>query len=159
MANSLTANVPNEPFTNFFENCFKLLLAYPQIKLITVDNRLMGSQKKDYMSFFFPNWKSVHKILDKDNQNERKKQLENYSNEEKEFFYITKTKKTELLSFIHHLRNAIAHGEIKVEDSFVEIKDYFYKKEDLKIDKTPSAICRISCTNLQKFMSELANVL
>ena len=159
MAKSLIANVPNEPFTNFYENCFKLLLAYPQIKLISTDNGLMGSKKKDYMSCFFPNWKNLHIILDKENQNNRKKQLQNITNKEEDFFYITKTKKTELLSFIHHLRNAIAHGEIKVQNSFVEIKDYFYSKEDMKIENTPSAICRISCMNLQKFMSELVSVL
>lgn len=159
MAKSLTANVPSEPFPHFYENCFKLLLAYPQVKLKTTDNMLMGSEKRDYITWFFPKWKQIHVTLDKDNTKKRKEQLKNYPHESKECFFMTRIKRTDLLSFIHHLRNAIAHGEITAKNNYIEIKDYFYNKYENKLYKTPSAMCRISCENLQKFMSEIIKVL
>lgn len=37
---------------------------------------------------------------------------------------MTKSKKTKLLSFINHLRNAFAHGTIVTESSCVVFSDY-----------------------------------
>ena len=159
MAHSSVINVSHEPFPCFYENCFKLLLAYPHIKTITTDNKLMGSTRRDYIDYYFKNWKTHHLILDSKCTKIRQKQLKGIQSEVDEYFYITKSKKTDLLSFIHHLRNAIAHGETNVDNSFIEIKDYFYNKYENKIMLTPSAMCKISNANLQLFMSELVKVL
>lgn len=45
---------------------------------------------------------------------------------------MTKCKSSKTLSFLHHLRNAIAHGQIKQENGFVHLIDYG-KKNNTKV--------------------------
>ena len=87
----------------------------------------------------------------------RSAELKKISEIDGEYFFMTKSKKTEMLSFINHLRNAIAHGEVKTTGDYIEIKDYVFGGE--KINKTPSAICRVSNEHLEYFFQELTKVI
>ena len=41
---------------------------------------------------------------------------------------MTKCRSSKPLSFLHHLRNSIAHGQIEMEDNYVHLIDYGYEK-------------------------------
>ena len=40
---------------------------------------------------------------------------------------MTKCRSSKTLSFLHHLRNSIAHGQLEMEDGFVHLIDYEYE--------------------------------
>ncbi len=46
---------------------------------------------------------------------------------------MTKSRNSKQLSFLHHLRNSIAHGQIEKDGNFIHLLDYGYDKNKKKI--------------------------
>ena len=42
---------------------------------------------------------------------------------------MTKSRNSKQLSFLHHLRNSIAHGQIEKDGNFIHLLDYGYDKK------------------------------
>lgn len=137
-----------EPFVKFiFKNqYFKTVKSDVSLNLST----------KNYLHNVFPNWKKQYYKLD-DKQNKRKIQLKQIANYDDEFFFMTKSKETELLSFISHVRNAIAHGNVIFNGQYVELRDYGYNPQTRRFSKTVVAFLKIRGEHLRNFFSELIN--
>ncbi len=148
----------NEEFYNnlepFNDVMIRLLLAYPHIKCLKTDIALnVGT---NYMSASFSCWSKNKKILDV-KQKKRKGQLKLLSQYSETFYFFVKDKKTEMLSFIGHLRNAIAHGNIQFENQYIIIRDYQKNKKTGFLLKTPSAFCRIKKNELLNFITNIVD--
>lgn len=138
---------------DWYEPFMEFLFKYPYLKTVESDISL-NLPMKNYLQNVFPNWKRNYCELD-NKQRKRKEQLKLLDNYNEDFFFMTKTKETKLLSFIHHFRNAIAHGNIKFNDIYVEIRDYFYNPSTHKFSKTPNAFFKVKCDELRDFILEL----
>lgn len=67
---------------------------------------------------------------------------------------MTKCKTSKVLSFLHHLRNSIAHGQIEQEEDYVHLIDYDYEKDSKlgKMHKNYSARGKIKSSVLFEIM-------
>ena len=139
-----------EPFEGFYEIAFKYLQSYHLIKAYNTDGQLFGGARKSFAGIF-PSYSKNHTTFAKGH----KVNWNIYNVTASEFFYITKDKKTELLSFLFHLRNAIAHGTICYDGTSFEIIDYPYNRSTGKMSKTKSAHCRVQALNLKSFFEQL----
>lgn len=137
----------------FCDAMIKLLLVYPYIKCLKADCTLnVGS---NFMLSSFSNWRGNKKILDY-KAYKRKSQFKSLSEYNDTFYFMVKDKKTEMLSFIGHLRNAIAHGNIQFDNQYIIIKDYQRNRTGY-VQKTPSAYCRITKNDLLKFITTITD--
>lgn len=135
------------------DSFIRFLFKYPHYKTLKSDISL-GLSKKKYLQYSFPNWSHLYFKLTADSK-ENKKQLQKIPNLDSEFFFMTIEKNTELLSFIYHLRNAIAHGNVRFENTFIEIRDYAFNMKTGRLSNNINAYCRMTPQHLLTFFKEL----
>lgn len=138
------------PLQDWYKLFVELLFKYSSIMQLRSDSQL-GPLAKKAINDVFPNWDKCKCIMDSIAK-QRKTQLKEISNFNSEFYFMTKEKGTELLSLIYHLRNAIAHGNVAFDNSYVVIKDYVYNHETKRFNKTPTAYLKIKGENLKRFI-------
>lgn len=98
---------------------YKLLVQYEQrISKLTSDESLYR-EFAQYSGF----WKRIPKNLIVPEKAEKMPKSKDIPTKG-DVIVMTKSKKTKLLSFINHLRNAFAHGTIVTDGSFVIFSDY-----------------------------------
>ena len=154
--NPQIVQIPASSIQDWYEPFIKLLFKYPQIHNVRTD-QLLGLSSKTDLPAAFPNWDAQMVQLKQKDDKKRKNELKGIANYVDEFFFISKDKATYLLSFLHHLRNAIAHGTVSFVAPYVEIKDYPYNPQTKRLSNTANAYCRIRVDNLKKFFKILTD--
>lgn len=145
--------IESNTLKDWCESFMEFIIKNQYFKTVKSDISLNLSTK-NYLQKVFPNWKKQYYKLDS-KQYKRKKQLKEIANYDDEFFFMTKSKETELLSFISHVRNAIAHGNIIFNGPYVELRDYGYNHQTRRFSKTVVAFFKIRGGHLKNFFSEL----
>ena len=151
--NLQNVQVPSSPLQEWYEPFTEFIFKYQYFKTVKSDITLNLSEK-NYLQKVFPNWRKQYYQLDI-KQHKRKKQLKDIDNYVDEFFFMTKVKGTELLSFISHVRNAIAHGNVNFNGLYVEIRSYGYNPQTHRFSKTVVAYCKIKKDHFKDFFKEL----
>lgn len=72
---------------------------------------------------------------------------------------MTKSRSSKSLSFLNHLRNSIAHGQIEKDGNFIYLLDYGYDKDNSKVFSARGMIKSSSLFKIVKLINNNINLL
>ena len=144
------SNTDINPLRDLYKPFVEFLILYPYIKNYRTNIQLGLAKEK--IKYIFPNWDKVCKIMTGKRKSVSKK-IRDAKEIVNEVYCFTKDKDSLLLSFTYHIRNAIAHGEIKCDENYVVLKDNFFNKQTGKLSKCNNAYIRIEKQRLLMFLN------
>lgn len=154
MCNSVKSNTGNNQNKIFHGFCKEEIFLF--YKFISIhDKYLKDIQKQQEIFELIPNIKIVYNKEYKGIVKQiRKADLKNFNECSDGKIYLTKNRKSLIMSFLCHLRNSIAHGHIVKKSNLISISD-FIKTKDFRLQ---NCIGKIELEKVSKILDIILKV-